>query len=104
MFLRSISTTVGGRLIPQHPAGLACRAVHRFLVAILGLMIMAVSCGESRPPPDAGPLEVGRFIYGESCSVCHGLRGEGGVGQELFDVLATFPDCGEHLKWIELGS
>lgn len=45
----------------------------------------------------------GREIYA-TCAACHGKAGEGGVGRPLGAVLATFPDCSDHIEWIRLGT
>lgn len=45
----------------------------------------------------------GRTIF-RTCASCHGKEGQGGVGPALTRVLATFPDCADHVEWIRLGS
>lgn len=59
-----------------------------------------VGCGGS----DNSPLAVGRSVYADTCSVCHGAGGEGGVGPALDEVNATFPSCDDQIEWISLGS
>lgn len=71
------------------------------IVSIALLAVVLAACGESGPKT---PIEEGRSIYGDVCSVCHGKRGEGGVGPALSSVAATFPDCADHIEWISVGS
>lgn len=53
-------------------------------------------------PADPDHVE-GRTIY-RTCAACHGADGAGGTAPSLATVLATFPDCEEHVRWIALGS
>jgi len=72
------------------------------LVALLG-----AACGGDEDDAASGASAVltdGRDVYRDSCAVCHGNGGEGGVGAALADVTATFPDCEEHVRWIAIGS
>ena len=73
----------------------------RSLTAGLVVLLFAAGCGGSEPK---GPIDSGKSVYADTCSVCHGARGEGGVGRALAEVAVTFPSCDEHIKWIELGS
>lgn len=75
--------------------------VRRVAVSVLLLALFAAACGDAGPKT---PIDEGRSIYGDVCSVCHGKRGEGGVGPALASVAATFPDCTDHIEWITLGS
>lgn len=68
---------------------------------LLLLLLMLVGCGGESTPD---PLRQGRSIYADTCSVCHGSRGQGGVGPALDQVTATWPDCAEQIEWIALGS
>jgi mono/diheme cytochrome c family protein len=81
-------------------------AVIRQLGAVAGLMIvfavLGVGCGGTPSGPAA--LKTGRGIYADQCSVCHGNRGQGGVGPSLSEVRETWPDCVDHQEWIALGS
>ena len=75
---------------------------HTRLVGFVLLVVLAVSaCGGE---DSSAPLDVGKSVYADTCSVCHGARGEGGVGKALDQVAVTFPTCAEQIKWIELGS
>lgn len=49
-------------------------------------------------------LEQGQKVYAASCAGCHGATGQGGTGRPLGQVLQTFPDKADHLRWIMNGS
>ena len=66
------------------------------------MAIIAVGCGAGEATPAS--LRAGRSIYADQCSVCHGNRGQGGVGPSLSEVRETWPDCDDHQEWIALGS
>jgi mono/diheme cytochrome c family protein len=58
-------------------------------------------------PKELGPLQAGSEIYSGSCSACHGGTGEGaGNNPKLADgeVLKTFPEPAEQVRWVFLGS
>lgn len=75
----------------------------RHVGAIVATMIVVgVSCGPGSAAPAA--LRLGRSVYGDRCSACHGNRGQGGVGPSLSEVRTTWPICAEHQEWIALGS
>jgi mono/diheme cytochrome c family protein len=66
------------------------------------VFVLVVATGCASPPQD---LRLGRDVYGDTCSICHGDRGEGATtGPALDRVLDTFPDCLDHMMWISLGS
>ncbi len=67
----------------------------------VGVLLLLVACGGESAPD---PLRQGRSIYADTCSVCHGSRGQGGVGPALDQVTATWPDCARQVEWIALGS
>ncbi len=69
------------------------------VVAMAGLL--GACGGTSRGD---GPLDVGREVYSARCSACHGNRGQGGIGPAFKDVVETFPNCHEQIRWITLGS
>lgn len=48
----------------------------------------------------------GGTVYSTNCSACHGAQGGGGVGPQLSggNVIATYPDPVNHLRWVILGS
>ena len=73
------------------------------ILAIL-LLIPALISACSGGDTDAGPLRQGRSIYGDWCSRCHGSAGQGGTGPSLAGVLATWPECADHIEWVTLGS
>ncbi|MEE9299239.1 MAG: cytochrome c [Acidimicrobiia bacterium] len=74
----------------------------RALIAgVLSSVLLLAACGGSERP---SVLETGRDVYGSTCSVCHGPRGGGEIGPSLESVAETWPTCGEHIEWIELGS
>jgi len=82
-----------------HYVGLVIRHVGA-IVAVM--IIVGVSCGPGSSTPES--LRAGRGVYGDSCSTCHGNRGQGGVGPSLSDVRDTWPSCDDHQEWIALGS
>jgi mono/diheme cytochrome c family protein len=71
------------------------------IFAVTSIVLVGCAAGGSA---DEAPLVQGRGIYGNSCSVCHGNAGQGGVGPALAEVIATFPSCAEHVEWVTLGS
>lgn len=66
------------------------------------LLVLLVAACSSGGEPDA--IRQGRSIYGDTCSVCHGDSGQGGVGPSLDSVVEIWPDCADQIRWIELGS
>ena len=66
------------------------------------MIIVGIGCGPGTATPEA--LRAGRGVYGDSCSTCHGKRGQGGVGPSLSEVRDTWPSCDDHQDWIALGS
>jgi mono/diheme cytochrome c family protein len=75
--------------------------MRRVIPILIVLAIVLAGCGGSSGPD---PLREGRSIYGNACSVCHGSRGQGGVGPALADVTRTWPRCSDHIEWVTLGS
>ncbi|MFQ5968071.1 MAG: c-type cytochrome [Acidimicrobiia bacterium] len=71
---------------------------------IVVLLLAAVSAACSSGPVELTPLSLGKNVYADTCSVCHGALGEGGTGPALTDVAGTWPSCGDHIRWITLGS
>lgn len=67
---------------------------------MVALLLAGCSGGEAQPEI----LKEGRSVYGDVCSVCHGNRGQGGIGPSLDTLVATFPDCRDQIRWVELGS
>ena len=68
---------------------------------------VAVNCDGS----DFGDTEPNFFAMGEEifasrCAACHGASGGGAAGPALSGgaVVATFSQCSDHVKWVELGS
>jgi mono/diheme cytochrome c family protein len=78
----------------------------RAVAVVTALWVVLSACGGSESGGAAGadPLREGRSLYGDACSVCHGPRGEGGVGPSLEAVVETWPDCDSQVEWISLGS
>jgi mono/diheme cytochrome c family protein len=66
------------------------------------MIVLGVGCGAGTATPQS--LRVGRGVYADNCSVCHGNRGQGGVGPSLSNVRETWPSCDAHQEWIALGS
>jgi len=71
-------------------------------------------CGFSSSDGDGGGdglaavnalIAIGRDFYPQ-CAACHGEGGGGGVGPAMTGgaVLATFPQCSDHVEWTRLGS
>lgn len=56
------------------------------------------------------PLKLGAALYSveaaPACSSCHGTDGGGGTGPALGGgaVVATFPACIDHIRWVALGT
>jgi len=52
------------------------------------------------------PLQLGAQVFSQSCSPCHGAKGEGGVGPKLAggEAKLTFPNQADHIAWVETGS
>jgi mono/diheme cytochrome c family protein len=74
-------------------------------IGLFAVIVLAVAaCGGGSDEGDDGPLAGGRRVYVESCVVCHGAAGEGGVGPGMAEVVETFPSCDEQVHWITLGS
>lgn len=88
------------------------------LAAVVVTALLWSGCGGSEadgPASSADPtsteaasadelLRQGRSLYGATCSVCHGNRGQGGVGPSLALVAETWPVCADQVEWISLGS
>ena len=65
--------------------------------------------GRGAPGGSADFLARGQTLYSDSqvaCSGCHGINGDGGVGPAFVGgaILATFPSCDDHVRWVQLGS
>lgn len=76
------------------------RPIH--LLTLLLLALLLAGCGGGSA--SESPLREGRTIYGDTCSVCHGGAGNGGVGPALDTVTETWPTCAAHVEWVEVGS
>jgi mono/diheme cytochrome c family protein len=75
----------------------------RFIALVTLLAALLTACGGgTASAPD--PIREGRRVYADTCSVCHGNGGQGGVGPSLEDVVETWPQCSDHIEWIALGS
>lgn len=73
------------------------------IAALVGLVVLLAGCAADRADEPAAIAE-GRALFGRYCSACHGEGGQGGVGPALGEVVATFPDCSDHVMWVRLGS
>ncbi|MFN8050191.1 MAG: hypothetical protein U0Q22_02015 [Acidimicrobiales bacterium] len=76
--------------------------------ALIALPIWAVvyaTTNDPQSPKTAGPITTGATVY-TTCAACHGSTGGGGVGPKLAggDVLKTFPDPAQQLRWVMLGT
>lgn len=79
------------------------------LSVLVCLPIWAVVYATTNDKPtveETGALAIGDEVYGVSCSGCHGAAGGGGSGPQLSGgaVLETFPEPGEQVRWVLLGS
>jgi mono/diheme cytochrome c family protein len=80
-----------------------------FAMAALSLMpiwvFMYVRALTEPPEVASGPLGIGAEVY-SGCVSCHGTQGEGGPGRPLADgeVLATFPNIEDQLRFVYFGS
>ncbi|HSG78258.1 MAG TPA: cytochrome c [Acidimicrobiia bacterium] len=77
--------------------------MRRFLVLVLVVAVVA-ACGGGSESTEIDPIRRGRTVYGDTCSVCHGTGGQGGVGPSLTDVVETWPSCADHIEWVTIGS
>jgi mono/diheme cytochrome c family protein len=52
------------------------------------------------------PIALGRAVYANNCSTCHGAAGEGGVGPALHggQSALTFPNVADQIAWVNSGS
>jgi mono/diheme cytochrome c family protein len=74
----------------------------RRLLSSAATVLLLASCGAGEAQPEI--LREGRSVYGDTCSVCHGNRGQGGVGPSLDNIAETFPECSDQIRWVALGS
>ncbi len=72
------------------------------IFATMVVLWVGVGCGPGTATPEA--LRIGRGVYADNCSACHGNRGQGGVGPKLSNVRDTWPSCDSQQEWIGLGS
>ncbi|MEP1123347.1 MAG: hypothetical protein ABJH68_05585 [Ilumatobacter sp.] len=85
------------------------RKVPWWAMATLGLMpvwgFMYVRSVTEPPVVVEGPLGIGAEEYG-ACASCHGANGGGGVGRAFSggEVLATFPNIEDQLRFVYWGS
>ncbi len=89
------------------PNGPACGSAGQ--LAIDPVTGEAVGCDGN--PYGQGTVDnftAGEMLFAESCAICHGNAGEGGVGPGMAGgaVLQTFPEgsCSSHVEWVTLGS
>ncbi len=64
--------------------------VRRALPAVIFAALIVAACGAPAPEVPLGPdgqadteLGLGRTVYGQTCSTCHGNSGQGGRGKRL---------------------
>jgi mono/diheme cytochrome c family protein len=52
------------------------------------------------------PVALGKIVYSNNCSTCHGANGEGGVGPALHggSSALTFPNVADQIAWVDNGS
>jgi mono/diheme cytochrome c family protein len=82
---------------------------HR-VAAVCAIVLCTAACAGSPPEVPAGPdgepdpvLALGRDVYGEHCSRCHGTSGGGGAGDPLVGVAERIPDPVEQAAVIREG-
>ena len=92
-------------LLGLGPVRVATQQVVRAALVRIMLVPVLMSAACAPSVPDDPVLAAGQVVY-RTCSSCHGVAGQGGAGPPLVDgaVLITFPTCGEHVKWIMVGS
>lgn len=75
---------------------------------MMGLVgVVAAGCSSASAPEPIGDPQVlaGGEVFGQSCEVCHGRRGSGKTAPALnVNLLADFPNCLDHLRWVTLGT
>lgn len=76
----------------------------RSRLALVAVVVSLAACGGGEPASGPDPITLGRQVYGDHCSVCHGSAGTGGVGPALDVVGETWPTCAEHIAWVTIGS
>lgn len=74
----------------------------RLLGVVFFIVTLAAACAGSAGMPEA--LIMGRTVYGDRCSMCHGDSGQGGMGPALTAVIETWPFCADQIEWVTLGS
>ena len=79
------------------------------MLAILPIWAFAYVGALSPPSTKAEvltPIQQGAQLYAKNCAVCHGAKGEGGVGPALAggDAKITFPNEADHINWVDTGS
>ena len=98
--------------LPTYVAPRAPRSgipIWMFPVLIILPFWAVVYVGALAPPERAEhltPIQLGAQVYAANCTSCHGANGEG-VGefpQLAGQVLATFPNEADHVKWVQEGS
>jgi mono/diheme cytochrome c family protein len=90
---------VSDHLIALHYVVLVIRQVGAVVTV---MVVIGVGCGSGSVTSES--LRMGRGVYADNCSSCHGSSGQGGVGPSLANVLETWPDCADQQDWITLGS
>ena len=68
---------------------------------------VAVNCdGSEFGAEEANFFAMGEEIFASRCAACHGALGGGAAGPALSGgaVVATFSQCSDHVKWVDLGS
>ena len=75
------------------------------LIALPIWSVVYATTNDPASPKTAGPLTTGATVY-STCAACHGATGGGGVGPQLSagKVLQAFPEPGEQLRWVMLGT
>jgi mono/diheme cytochrome c family protein len=79
------------------------------VLAILPIWAFAYVGALSPPSTKAAvltPIQQGAQLFAKNCAVCHGAKGEGGVGPALAggDAKITFPNEADQIAWVETGS
>lgn len=75
----------------------------RAFLAVLLAGGLAACAGGGAPDLQTG-IEAGLQVFSANCALCHGAGGQGGAAPALIEVVNTFGDCTDQIRWIAIGS